>query len=68
MWRFDDVIARTHDASGFDTDDDEDEADRAVGSTAPITQRDRHDVDWTTLTALVDRQWRLRGSCTPHVK
>ena len=45
-WRFGDVIARTHDASEFDTDDDEDEADRAVGSTASITQSDRYDADW----------------------
>ena len=40
-WRFGDVIARTHDASEFDTDDDEVEANRAVGLTASITQSDR---------------------------
>ena len=45
-WRFDDVVARTHDASGFDSDDNEDETDRAEGSTAPITQREQYDVDW----------------------
>ena len=45
-WRFDDVVTHTHDASGFDSDDDEDEADQAIGSTASITKRDQHDVDW----------------------
>ena len=45
-WRFDDVIARTRDASEFDTDNDEDEADRAVGLAASITQSERYDVDW----------------------
>ena len=44
-WRFDDVVARTHDASGFDSDDDEGESGRAVDSTASITKRDQHDVD-----------------------
>ena len=45
-WRFGDVVARTHDTSGFDSDDNEDEADCAVGSTTPITQREQYDVDW----------------------
>ena len=45
-WRFDDVIPRTHDASSFDSDDDEGDAERATGSTASITQRDQYDVDW----------------------
>ena len=45
-WRFDDVVTRTHDASGFDSDDDEDKADQAIGSTASITKRDQYDVDW----------------------
>ena len=44
-WRFDDVVPRTHDASGFDSDGDEDEADRATRSTASITKRDQYDVD-----------------------
>jgi hypothetical protein len=44
-WRFDGVIVRTDDASGFDSDDDEDEADRAVGSTSSITQREQYNVD-----------------------
>ena len=45
-WRFDDVVARTHDASEFDADEDEAEANRAVGLTASITQSDRYGVDW----------------------
>ena len=45
-WRFGDVIARTHDASEFDTDDAEDEASCAVGLAASITQSDRYDIDW----------------------
>ena len=44
-WRFDDVVPRTHDASGFDSDNAEGEADRATGSTAPITKRGQYDVD-----------------------
>ena len=44
-WRFDDVIPRTHDASSFDSDDDEGDAERATGSTTPVTQRDQYDVD-----------------------
>ena len=45
-WRFDDVPPRIHDASDFDLDDDEAAADRAAGSTAPITKRDQYDADW----------------------
>ena len=45
-WRFDDVVPRTHDASGFDLDDDEGGADRATVSTASITKRDQYDFDW----------------------
>ena len=46
-WRFGDVVARTHDdASGFGSDDDEGEADRAIRSTASIANRDQYDVDW----------------------
>ena len=45
-WRIDDVVERAHDASGFDSDDDEDEADRAIGTTAPITKSDQYDADW----------------------
>lgn len=45
-WRFDDVVPRTHDASGFGSDDDEGDADRATGSTASITKRDQYDADW----------------------
>ena len=45
-WRFDAVIARTYDASGFDSDDDEDDSDREVGSVASVTQREQYDVDW----------------------
>ena len=44
-WRFVDVVARTHDASGFDSDDDEGEARRAVDTTATITKRDQYGVD-----------------------
>jgi len=45
-WRFDAVVPRTHDASGFDLDDDEGDADRATVSTASITKRDQYDFDW----------------------
>ena len=46
-WRFGDVVPCTHDASGFDSDDDKGEADRAIGgSTAPIAKRDQYDADW----------------------
>ena len=45
-WRFGDVVARTHDASGFGSDDDEGEADRAIGLTASITKRDQYGADW----------------------
>ena len=45
-WWFDDVTPRTHDASSFDSDDDEGDAERATGSTAPITKREQYDVDW----------------------
>ena len=45
-WRFDDVIPRTHDASGFDSDDDEADAERVIGPTASIAKRDQYDVDW----------------------
>ena len=45
-WRFDDVIPRTHDASGFDSDDDDGAPNRRQGSTSSITQSDRDDVDW----------------------
>ena len=45
-WRFDDVATRTHDARGFDSDDDEGEADQAIGSTLSITKRDQYDADW----------------------
>ena len=45
-WRFDDVIPRTHDASGFDSDDDDGAPDRKQGSTSSITQSDKYDVDW----------------------
>ena len=45
-WRFDDVVKRTHDASGFDSDDDDGAPDRQRGSTSSITQRDQYDVDW----------------------
>ena len=69
VWRFDDVVARTHDASGSDSDDNEDEADRAVGSTAPVTQREQYDVDWDDIdSARRPAMTRLRGSCTPHAK
>ena len=44
-WRFDDVVPRTHDTSGFDLDEDEGDADRATGSTASLTKRDQYDVD-----------------------
>ena len=40
------MIPRTHDASAFDSDDDEAEAERVQGSTASITKRDQYDVDW----------------------
>ena len=36
----------THDASVFDSDDNEDEADGAMGSATSITQREQYDVDW----------------------
>ena len=45
-WRFDDVVKRTHDASGFDSDDDDGAPDRQRGSTSSITQRDQYDIDW----------------------
>ena len=45
-WRFGDVIPRTHDASGFGSDDDDGAPDRKQGPTSPITQRDQYDVDW----------------------
>jgi len=45
-WRFGDVIPRTHDASGFDSDDDDGTPDRKQGSASSITQRDQYDVDW----------------------
>jgi hypothetical protein len=45
-WRFDDVAPRTHDASDFDSDDDEGDADRATGSTVSVTKRNQYDVDW----------------------
>ena len=45
-WRFDDVVPRTHDASGFDSDEDEGDADRATGSAASLTKRDQYGVDW----------------------
>ena len=40
------MTPRTHDASGFDSDDDQDDAERATGSTASITKRDQYDIDW----------------------
>ena len=40
------MVPRTHDASGFDSDDDDGAPDRKQGSASPITQRDRYDVDW----------------------
>ena len=40
------MIPRTHDASSFDSDDDEGNAERATGSAASITKRDQYDVDW----------------------
>ena len=40
------MILRTHDASGFDSDDDEADAERVIGSTASIAKRDQYDVDW----------------------
>ena len=43
-WWFDDVIPRTHDASGFDSDDDDADAERVTGSTASIATRDQYDV------------------------
>ena len=43
--RFDDVIPRRHDTSGFDSDDDEADAERVKGSTASIAKRDQYDVD-----------------------
>ena len=46
VWRFDDVVPRTHDADGFDSDEYEGDADRATGSTAALTKRDRYDVAW----------------------
>ena len=46
-WRFDDVVPRMHDASEFDSDDDDDGApDRKQGLASSITQHDRYDVDW----------------------
>ena len=48
-WRFDDVIARTRDASEFDTNDAENEANRAVGLAASITQSDRYGVVWDNI-------------------
>ena len=45
-WRFGDVIPRTHDASAFDSDDDEGGAERVQGSTSPITKHDQYDIDW----------------------
>ena len=64
------MVARTHDASGFDSDDNEDEIDRAVDPTTSITQREQYDVDWDDIDSArpVDRRWRRRGSCTPHAK
>ena len=44
-WRFDDVIPRTHDASAFDSDDDEGGAERVQGSTSSITKHDQCDID-----------------------
>ena len=46
VWRFDDVVPRTHDASEFDSDDDDGAPDQKQGSTSSITQHDRYDVDW----------------------
>ena len=62
-WRFDDVIPRTHDASAFDSDDDEADAERVQGSTAPITKRDQYDVDWDDIDSAqrpeVEAVWLL---------
>ena len=46
VWRFDDVVRSTHDASAFDSDDDDGAADRVQGSTSSITQNDQYDIDW----------------------
>ena len=45
-WRFDDVVLRTYDASAFDSDDDEGDAERVQGSTPSITKRNQYDIDW----------------------
>ena len=45
-WRFGDVVPRTHDASAFDSDDDDGAAERVQVSTSSITQNDQYDVDW----------------------
>jgi len=45
-WRFDDVVSRTHDASAFDSDDDEGVTERVQGSTSSITKNDQYDIDW----------------------
>ena len=45
-WRFDDVIPRTHDASAFDSDDEEGGAERVQRSTSSITKHDQYDIDW----------------------
>ena len=44
--RFDDVVPRTHDSGGFDSDEDEGDADRTTGSTTSLTKRDQYGVDW----------------------
>ena len=44
--RFDDVVPRTHDASAFDSDDDEGVAERVQGSTSSITKNDQYDIEW----------------------
>ena len=50
-WRFGDVVPRTHDASDFDSDDDEGDADRATGSAASVTKRDQYVVDWDDIVS-----------------
>ena len=40
------MVPCTYDASGFDSNEDEGDADRATGSTASVTKRDQYDADW----------------------
>jgi hypothetical protein len=67
-WRFVDVVPRTHDASGFDSDDDEGEADRAIGSTPSIAKHDQYDADWDDIDSARRSAMEAAPSCTPRAR